>query len=385
VNIALINHEFPPLASGVGSYVSDLANNLARQVDVTVITGNYGNEDLFEQRNRNLRIYRLSTPSVAPRFVWFQLKNKNKIKNILEKNKIDVLHGQGTACAFLLSKSFFRKPKIVTHHGDPRQDFIQFCESPLRYKLSGEFFQYGLAYPLWRSLAKTEYLMADKVITFSRFVEESLQRTFGVKKDTAIIPQGIDPDKILAIKNRQNVKEDNSIFFSGRLIWRKGILYLLKAFQRIHHEIPDLRLKIFGEGPLKGIIHDFIKKKGLEEHVTCYGYVSYSELIKEICKSYFAVLPSLFEASSILMLEVMVCRRHVLAFDLPFLEGELMHMDNAYLAPFGEATLAQAIIDLYNNKSLREKLGVNSYQHVINFHSWSKLADAYVKIYRSFC
>ena len=170
LRIALINHEYPPVVSGVGSYVYDLANNLSKEVDVTVITGNYEDNDLLEHRNDNLHIYRLSTPPIAPRFVWFQLKNRKKIKEILEKDKIDIFHGQGTACAFLLSDSLFGKPKIVTLHGDPWQDIIQFYISPFRYKISDELLDHGVAYPLWYFLSKREYVRADKVITFSHFI-----------------------------------------------------------------------------------------------------------------------------------------------------------------------------------------------------------------------
>jgi len=385
LHIALVNHEFPPVASGVGSYVFDLAKNLAAHVDVTVITGNFGNEDLFEHRNDNLHIYRLSTPSVAPRFVWFQLKNKEKIRRILEKDKIDIFHGQELACAFLLSDSFFKKPKIVTHHGDPRQDFIQFYKSPFRHKLSGEFFQIGLAYPLLYSLSKREYVRADKVITFSRFVATSLKRTFDAQKDIIILPQGIDVNKILAIKSREKIEEDNSIFFSGRLIWRKGIWFLLKAFELVHDEIPDLKLKIFGEGPLKGVIQDFVKKRELQENIVCYGYVSYPNLIKEICRSYFSVLPSLFEAASIMMLEVMACKRPLIAFDLPFLKEQFKHMYNAYLTHVDEKELARAMVELYHDKSLRERLAENAYRDVTNYHNWGKLVNEYIKIYENLC
>ena len=223
MHVALINHEFPPIASGVGSYVFDLANELAEKVSVTVITGNYENSDVLECRKKNLKIYKLSTSSFAPRFVWFQLKNREKIRKILEKDKIDIFHGQGTACALLLTNSFFDKPKIVTHHGDPRQDFIQFNRSPLKYQLSREFLQYGLPYPLWYSLSKREYLKADKVITFSHFVETSLQKTFNTNKAATILPQGINLTKISStVIDGETIEKDNSLFFSWQTYLAKG-------------------------------------------------------------------------------------------------------------------------------------------------------------------
>jgi glycosyltransferase involved in cell wall biosynthesis len=385
LNIALINHEFPPIASGVASYVYDLANSLAKKVNVTVITGSYANGDLIEHRDDNFHVYRLSTPDIAPRFVWFQLKNRKKIKEILEKNEIDILHGQGTSCAFLLSDGVFRRPKIVTHHGDPKQDILQLYKSPFRYKVSNEFLQYGVAYPLWYFLSKHEYAKANRVITFSKFIATNLQRTFGLKKEVTVLPQGIDLQKILSIIDRGSTVDDNSIFFSGRLIWRKGVVFLLKAFEKVHKVIPDLKLKIFGEGPLNGLIQNFVKRRNLEEHILCYGYVSYSNLLREICKSYFGVLPSLFEAASIMMLELMACKKPLVAFNLPFLSEQFKHGYNAYLTSMNQKELARAIIELYYDSSLRERIANTAYEYVATYHNWSKLVDEYLRIYENLC
>jgi glycosyltransferase involved in cell wall biosynthesis len=369
--------------SGVGSYVFDLANNLATKLEVTVITGNFGKNDFYEHINENMQIYRLSTPPISPKFVWFQLKNSGKIKEILEKDKIDILHGQGTACALFFRDSVFKKSKVVTHHGDPRLDFIQYYTCPIRHKISKEFLDYGIAYPLWYFLSKHEYVHADKVITFSHFIAKNLQKTFGLQKDVAVIPQGIDVNKILAIIHKEKIEKDNSIFFSGRLIWRKGVIFLLKAFKCVHAEIPDLKLKMFGEGPLKGFIRSFIKRNKLERNIFLHSYVSYPSLIKEICKSYFAVLPSLFEAASIMMLEVMACKRAFISFNLPFTREYFVHMRNAYLTSVDEKELANAIMELYWDKCLREKLGENAYQYVMYYHNWSKLVDEYIRIYEN--
>lgn len=62
MKIALINHEFPPIVSGIGGYTYDLANNLAKKgIEVVVITGDYKNKDFCNKINNNLKIYRLKT------------------------------------------------------------------------------------------------------------------------------------------------------------------------------------------------------------------------------------------------------------------------------------------------------------------------------------
>ena len=145
-----------------------------------------------------------------------------------------------------------------------------------------------------------------------------------------------------------------------------------------------MKLKIFGNGPLRGFIHDFIKSRKLDQNIFCYGYVPYSVLLKEICKSYFAVLPSLFEASSIMMLEVMACKRPLVAFDLPFLREDFKHMYNAYLTRVDEKELATAIINLYHDKYLQENLSATGFQCVTKNHNWAKIVNDYISVYDSF-
>ncbi|GAJ22841.1 unnamed protein product, partial [marine sediment metagenome] len=94
-----------------------------------------------------------------------------------------------------------------------------------------------------------------------------------------IIPNGIDlehfsPD-VLPIHEFCDGKLN--VLFVGRLEKRKGVNYLLKAYQRVKEEIPNSRLLIVGPGTrLRHKYERHVKRNRLKD-VVFIGHVSYDE------------------------------------------------------------------------------------------------------------
>ena len=76
LDLLLYSLWYPPYTwGGVGTQTYDLAHSLARLgVRVTVICG--GSKIETDQRE-NLNVIRLPTVELQPRFLWFQLRNRN--------------------------------------------------------------------------------------------------------------------------------------------------------------------------------------------------------------------------------------------------------------------------------------------------------------------
>ena len=93
----------------------------------------------------------------------------------------------------------------------------------------------------------------------------------------------------------------------------KGILYLLEAIKIVRQYHPDLKLRIFGRGPLRNSILSFVQSSGLEKNVEVNGYVSSMDLAIALTQSDIVTLPSLYEAQSIAVLEAMASSKPVVA------------------------------------------------------------------------
>jgi glycosyltransferase involved in cell wall biosynthesis len=199
---------------------------------------------------------------------------------------------------------------------------------------------------------------------------------------SSVIYNGVDLDEVEGVKESQvEESEDISIIFAGRLFYAKGILLLLEAFNRIK-DARNIRLNIFGKGPMQHQISKFILSHGLKDKVSCRGYVPHMSLIREMQKSDILVLPSLCEAQPMIILEAMACSKPVVAFDLPFSREIISNMNNGVLAEaYDVGSLSEKIELLASDERLRRRIGRAGYDHVRKNHSWDIQIDKYLKVY----
>ena len=138
------------------------------------------------------------------------------------------------------------------------------------------------------------------------------------------------------------------LIFMGRLYYYKGITYLIEAFEYLINDYPDLKLNIFGSGPMKDKIQTRILNRGLKNKIFVRGQVERSQLMQEILKSDVVVLPSLREAQPVSVLEAMALRKPVVVFDFNFAREYIIDKHNGFLArPKDSKDLASKIGPFY--------------------------------------
>lgn len=385
LKVALISHEFPPfLIGGIGSHCYDLASSLSRNgVSVTVFCGGLDGSSV-EKLNPHLEVVRLPFLNFSPKFLWFQLQNLRKLSNHLKD--YDVVHGVHPLASALgshLSKKM-GTPFITTIHETVLVDLKTFAISPFSEWTFGDFTIHGLAYPLNDFLIKTCLKNSDHIVVCGFSTLEDLKKTHQNlnSEKISVIYNGVNFEK-LASTSDAPADENPSIVFYGRLISRKGLTYLLKAMVLLKKDWPNLKLKIFGGGPLKPKITSMSRKLGLNNNVQVRGHVPYEELIAEIRKATVVALPSLYEVGPFISgLEAMALMKPLVAFDLPFTREFISDMDNGILAKAGdEEDLAEKIHLLLSNKDLRKNIGQDAYDYVRRNHDWDKLAQQYRNMY----
>ncbi len=126
------------------------------------------------------------------------------------------------------------------------------------------------------------YNKIDVFISPSQFLKAKT-REMGFKGHIEYLPNFVQVDEYQPRFDWQ----ERSIVYFGRLSKEKGLVTLLKAMQGL----PDIKLKIIGEGPLRGLLEQETKDLKLK-NVGFLGYKNKDELNEEIKKSMFVVLPS---------------------------------------------------------------------------------------------
>ncbi len=181
-----------------------------------------------------------------------------------------------------------------------------------------------------------------------------------------ILPYGITVEDYLGIERKpvltEKLTDKNSvkIFFTGRLVYYKGVDILLKAFAKVK----NCELFIAGTGELEASLKSYAESHNLSDKVHFLGFLPDDELKQAYADCDIFVLPSVAksEAFGIVQLEAMVYGKPVINTSLPSgvpyvsIDGET----GLTVPPSDAKALAKAITRLAEDKTLREKLGKNA-------------------------
>jgi len=390
LKVVLISEEYPPYTfGGIGSVCYDLARNLSKkEIETTVICGrSITNEVSVENYDKNLKVIRLPFIDVAPRFLWFQLQNLGLFSRLLRDQPIaHFVNPQVGAIAPYLKK--LNKYLVTSIHGVPLVESKVFFNSPMSFWTVGDFAYNLLEYPLNHYFIKVCLASSDHIVVCSFTTLNEVKTVYGVvlRDNVSVIHNAIDFGKIesISVDSSNNAEHRLVLIYYGRLYWRKGIYYLLRSVANLRKNFSDIEVNIFGKGPLEKKIRELIHNLGLEDRVRLRWHVPYGELVKEIKTSDIVVVPSLYEAQSVSMLEAMACKKPVVAFDFPFTREVITNMYNGLLAKPGDVgDLSEKISLLLSDKILRCRLGQNAYDYVKQKHNWDIIVDSYIDEYRT--
>lgn len=208
------------------------------------------------------------------------------------------------------------------------------------------------------------------IIALSDDIKHKIERvTRNVK--ISVIHNGVTPIKF---KNRTI---GDYMLFIGRLeVDQKGIDLLLEAFKKASNRI-ETNLYIAGSGQPRDIA--FIQKKILELRLTrrvkLLGHIEGDEKTSVFGRAKFSVISSRYEAFSLVALESLAYGKPLVTFSIPGLRW-LDSRVSLKAKPFSASDLAQQMIEMSLNKTLRNKLHNNCLK-LSKLYSWPINAKQY--------
>lgn len=118
-----------------------------------------------------------------------------------------------------------------------------------------------------------------------------------------IIPNGIDLTKYTHTK-RPSKNHQRTVLYIGRLEKRKGVKYLLQAFQVLQQDNPDVKLIIAGDGPDREMLE--LLAEDLKLNAEFLGFVDEELKLSLLAETDLFCSPALFgESFGIVLLEAM--------------------------------------------------------------------------------
>ena len=173
-----------------------------------------------------------------------------------------------------------------------------------------------------------------------------------------------------------------NILFVSRLEKRKGLNYLLKAYQQVKREIPNSRLIIVGPGiRLRHKYEKQVRQNRLED-VVFTGHVAYDELPRYYKTADIFCAPATGrESFGIILLEAMAIGTPIVASNIEGYASVVTHgVEGLLVPPRDDKGLAQALLSLMRDKPLRQQMGAMGKRKAQDYN-WEHLAQKVLNYY----
>ncbi len=344
---------------GAQRYVSELANALQGEFEVTIATGRREQSEFrisnLESRNKELKNLVREINPLRDILAIFE------IANFLKKEKFDLVHLNSSKAGFIgaLANVLAGRPSkvVYTAHG------WVYLE-PLPW-LTKKFY-------LW--LERLAAGLREATIVLGE-TEKQVALKYGTARanSLAVIPQGLDFSKLQFLPReeaRAALGLETNAFILGTIANNyptKGLKYFDEALQKIKFQIPQLRQGFDGQASSKfqaAIIGESFGSKFdnllmLGHKDEAYQYLKAFDIF---------VLPSVKEGFPFVLLEALAAGLPIVATAVGAIPEIVANNKSGLLVPPADSeALAEAIQKLLVNENLRQQLGAGALERSKNF------------------
>jgi glycosyltransferase involved in cell wall biosynthesis len=210
-------------------------------------------------------------------------------------------------------------------------------------------------------------LTANKIVLLTEEYKNELKKVFGIffqKRKIKVIPNGIDLNlfKPLPVDDLSTII---NIGMQSRITDIKDHTTLLKAFALIRKNHPGKKAALFiaGQGEYLSTLEQLVKELNIENEVHFTGMLPESELPLFISTLTIYVHATLGETMSTAIMQVMACKKPIIASDVKGVSNMLTNEETGLLVPAkNPEALANAILRLINDPALSAAISERAYK-----------------------
>ena len=226
----------------------------------------------------------------------------------------------------------------------------------------------GVSMAFQAYLEKLHAQRADLVVTPSQYCASRLDELYNVR-NAVVIPELIDLEMWRDLLSRNpapaSPKGRFIVLCVCRFYSRKRIHLLLRAAAVLRARIPELEVRLVGEGPEGARLRRLWRELRLEETVRWVGDVTAAQLASEYNGADVFCLPSVQEGFGIVFLEAMAACKPIVAARAAAVPEVVRH--GLLVEPESVNALADAIEKLYGDSLLRTSLAEHGRRDVEHF------------------
>lgn len=226
---------------------------------------------------------------------------------------------------------------------------------------------------------------ADALACNSSHTQAEIEKVSG--RTATILPYGSTVAVRDGVPPTRSASAPATLLFSGRLIQRKGVDYLLRALPRVL-EKRLVKLFITGEGDRRAEWEQLTARLGLQSHVEFLGFVSNQKLgeLYQTCDLY--VHPAIYddngdtEGLGVVLIEALANARPVVASGVGGIVDVIKHEETGLLVPEkNPEALAAAILRVLDYPSLAARLGQTGRAFAQRYFDWDRIVSETEDLY----
>ena len=308
-------------------------------------------------------------------------RGKEMLRDIVALHP-DVVHIHGTggiSGALYNAVKFYGIPVLLTVHGLLHVEKMNALRKHLSLK---HLFQLVV-----QSRAEFDVLnQAQHIIVDTEYVAKQIEQLHDRKKISNlpwmyVIPQGIQ-SQYLSLSTKPT--KEPIILSVGSISQRKGHLFLIKAFEKVHSKIPAARLIIAGSLTEETYLAKMkleIENNRLQNSVDILTNISQEELLRHYQTASIYALHSQEESQGIALVEAMAVGLPVVSTTVGGIPFVVKNGESGLLSAYSDVdSFAHNIIRLLDNEDLRDKMSLSAREIAQNY-SWTNIAQAIETVY----
>lgn len=404
MNICVLTHSFPrfqddptaPFMAGVCEGLSQVGNK------VFVLTPE---SPLFKTSRNNIHYKLIRFKYAYPSSFHLLGYSQTLINDTKIRSRVYFLSPFFFLFGFLSLLQLVRKEKIdiVSAHWILPNGFIaalvkKFAKIKVVSTLPGSDVYIAKKNILFRYMAFFAAKNSDGITSNSVQLKDDLLSLGAKVNKFKHISYGVDtkffkPDqrKKSMMRKKFRVSSDTVIVLAvGRLVEKKGLIYLIRAAHDIVHKYRNVLFVIVGDGEQKSILTEEVKKLSLEKFVRLQGGVNHSELKNYYNMADIFMLPSIRDSEgnlddqSVSAAEAMSCGKPVVTTDFSGYRLIIDHGKDGFLVPEKNIKqIAYILLELISSPKMRKRIGEAARKKIINKLSLNKIGKEYTDFFQS--
>lgn len=225
---------------------------------------------------------------------------------------------------------------------------------------------------------------ADAVFVPSGELKSYILSRVGDRRRLYVTPNGVDMARFSdrrasGVSAESSDSERFSVVFVGSLKPWHGVSILVQAFERVRQSIPEARLLVVGDGPVRCEVEELRSRLG-PETVLLTGEVPHQEVPRWLEKADVGVAPypdlEDFYFSPLKVVEYMAAGLPVVASSVGQLQSLVRDGKTGLLVPPGDPeALAEALVLLAKDRKYRLRMGRRARERAIRRHGWDRVTE----------